>query len=338
MPDVFKIGRLILTHRDNYLYAYPFETNKYAKKHEINGSSAQSVTDYNIKIVVHYGSGTDSNEHVYLSQKCRSDFGDIRFHYGANLQLLDYWMEYKEDNNYAIFWIKVPYIPASPNKASIYITYGNPKFNYIGDGKKTFIDFDDFLVNTLYSYTQIDYAFTIDITPPGYLKTIPEGPTGFIYKSQTLSRAYAIMSKFYFLDSDVGVGFIWDGAGGGEESVIGYIANYHELEPWSYLRRHDAGTFYDLAQLPTVTSGWYKTEVQIYGNSIKVLLNDTPVAEATDTTYSTLYGVGLRQKSSNTYVADWWALRKYVYPEPSHGQWYPEEELTIRYLYVLEEI
>ena len=51
---------------------------QYRKKHEVNGSTAGAVTDYQIRIRVHYGSGTDDGEDVYLNEKCRTDFGDIR--------------------------------------------------------------------------------------------------------------------------------------------------------------------------------------------------------------------------------------------------------------------
>jgi|GEM_PF-5110522 len=85
---------------------------KYRKSHEIIGSSAGAVSDYQIKIKVHYGSGTDSGEDVYLNGKCRNDFGDIRFTDSDGETELPYWMEKKVDGDYAIFWVKVPYIPA----------------------------------------------------------------------------------------------------------------------------------------------------------------------------------------------------------------------------------
>jgi intein/homing endonuclease len=36
-------------------------------------------TNYQVRIVAHYGSGVDSGPDVYLNGKCRTDFGDIRF-------------------------------------------------------------------------------------------------------------------------------------------------------------------------------------------------------------------------------------------------------------------
>jgi len=98
---------------------------QYRKLHKIRGSTAGEVTDYQIRIVVHYGSGTDNGEHVYLDGKCRSDFGDIRFTADDGVTELPYWIEEKVDGNYAVFWVKIPYIPAYPDTTTIYIYYGN---------------------------------------------------------------------------------------------------------------------------------------------------------------------------------------------------------------------
>jgi len=116
----------------------------YRKSHVIQGSSAGSVTDYQIRITVHYGSGTDSGEHVYLNGKCRTDFGDIRFTDSSGT-LLSYFLEEKVNSNYAVFWVKIPSIPASPNTVTIYIYYGNPSATTISNGEATFPWlFDDF--------------------------------------------------------------------------------------------------------------------------------------------------------------------------------------------------
>lgn len=64
----------------------------YRKSHNIVGETGAG-TDYQIKIDVHYGSGSDSGEDVYLDSKSRRDFGDVRFTDNDGSTLLDYWME-----------------------------------------------------------------------------------------------------------------------------------------------------------------------------------------------------------------------------------------------------
>ncbi|MCW4043917.1 MAG: hypothetical protein NWE94_00170, partial [Candidatus Bathyarchaeota archaeon] len=49
--------------------------------------------NYQIRVQVNYGSGTDGGENVYLAGKCRVDFGDVRFTADDGSTLLDYWME-----------------------------------------------------------------------------------------------------------------------------------------------------------------------------------------------------------------------------------------------------
>lgn len=83
----------------------------YRKSHEILVSSAGWVTDYQIRIKVHYGSGVDSGEDVYLNGKCRSDFADLRFTDSDGVTELPYWIESKVDGDYAIVWVRIPKIP-----------------------------------------------------------------------------------------------------------------------------------------------------------------------------------------------------------------------------------
>jgi len=64
----------------------------YRKSHVI-GSAAGAGANYQVKLTVYYGSGTDSQGNVYLNGKCRSDFGDIRFTDYDGSTLLDYWIE-----------------------------------------------------------------------------------------------------------------------------------------------------------------------------------------------------------------------------------------------------
>ena len=295
----------------------------YRKKHYIKGSSAGSVSNYQIRITVHYGSGTDGGGHVYLNGKCRSDFGDIRFTSFDGQTQLSYWIEEKSDGNYAVFWVKIPSIPAYPNSTYIYIYYGNSSATTTSNGSATFDDFDDFSTNTLSSYVQIDSGWYIE---NGILK-IGSTAQGFISKPKSLGRNYAIRARVYMNTSDLGVGFIWGSAGGSEGSVSGYIANYHNSSAYSELRRYVSGSFTGLTSLPTLGSGWYVIEVRITSEKIIVVRNGVKDCEATDTYYTTLSGIGFRQKSDNTNAVDWWALRKYVDPEPTHGGWGSEESL-----------
>jgi len=135
----------------------------YRKSHEIVGSIAGAQTNYQVRITVHYGSGTDSGEHVYLNGKCRTDFGDIRFTKSDGTTLLDYWMEEYVASDYAIFWVEVDSIPASPDTATIYIYYGNSDATTISNGDATFLFLDDFAGIEVEDWTKYEGNPILDV-------------------------------------------------------------------------------------------------------------------------------------------------------------------------------
>jgi len=117
----------------------------YRKSHIINPASGAGQ-NYQKRIVVHYGAGVDNDEEVYLDSKCKTDFGDIRFTNNTGAFLLDYWIEKKVNNNYAICWVKIIDDLNSYN-VKIYIYYGNAGVVPISNGDSVFIFFDDFETN-----------------------------------------------------------------------------------------------------------------------------------------------------------------------------------------------
>ena len=108
----------------------------YRKSHTVNPATGAG-TNYQIRIVVHYGSGSDSGNDVYLSSQCRTDFGDIRFTDSGGQTLLNYWMESDNASSAAIFWVKVS-ADLSSSAQTIYIYYGNPSATSISNCAATF--------------------------------------------------------------------------------------------------------------------------------------------------------------------------------------------------------
>lgn len=104
---------------------------------------AGDETDYQIRIIAHYGAGVDSGEDVYLGERCRTDFGDVRFTSDDGVTQLDYWIQIQVDGDYAIIWIKVPSLPSYPAETTIYIYYGRADATTTESGADTWIDYDD---------------------------------------------------------------------------------------------------------------------------------------------------------------------------------------------------
>ena len=79
---------------------------------------------------------------LVMKPNCRADFGDIRFTDSDGITELSYWMEQKVDGDYAVFWVKIPSIPQSPETKTIYIYYGKEDATTTSDGKATFDFFE----------------------------------------------------------------------------------------------------------------------------------------------------------------------------------------------------
>jgi len=299
----------------------------YRKSHIILGSTAGEVTDFQIKIVVHYGSGTDSGEHVYLNEKCRTDFGDIRFTDSDGVTELPYWIENKVDGDYAIFWVKVPNIPASPDSVTIYIYYGNPNATTTSDGKSTFLKFYDFNTDESDEWTLDVGSWEWD-TINGYLKLKTSAsedrarisgyttPTGIAIRA----RLYGSSSPDSYMDPSIIFGY----QDGSNFYMARLNSQYNEVQ----LYKKVAGTFtkigYSAKTIQTDT--WYLLEVAwISKDHVKVWLDGTlEIDQTTDLEPWTDGGVGVRDYFSESWY-DYYLVRKYIEPEPSHGDWGPEE-------------
>jgi len=100
-------------------------------------------TNYQVQIIVHYGSGTDGGDDVYLKSLCRTDFGDVRFTDNDGTTPLDYWMQTKVNSDHADFWVEVK-DDLSTNPATIYIYYGKSDATTTSSIYNTMVRGDEF--------------------------------------------------------------------------------------------------------------------------------------------------------------------------------------------------
>ncbi len=118
---------------------------EFRKSHTINPATGAG-TNYQIKITVNYGTGTDNAATVYLNGHSRGDFADIRFTTSDATTQLSYWIENVVDSTYAVFWVKIT-DNLSTSPATIYMYYGNPTATTTSSGPATFIMFQDIVSN-----------------------------------------------------------------------------------------------------------------------------------------------------------------------------------------------
>jgi len=331
----------------------------YRKRHEIIGSTFGDLHDYQIRIVVHYGSGEDSGEHVYCNEKCKPDFSDIRFTAEDGATQLPYWMEEKVDGDYAVFWVKVPYIPKYPGKTYIYVYYGNPDAEYVGSGDEVFEFFDDFEGTEIdtnkwtlervtggewstessaylevadselhYHYEGADPDHDCDKTGTnvnGWRLWSPELSIGNTGIKVVMKGRWANADWYRGHGDGLGVKISTDAGDYGY--AIGYWGDYE-----CYLYRY-AQTRNPVQNLPEHSSGTATIEITYFNGTVTLKLSGTfsrsESFSATITKYQVVllpwlgacWGDGIHIDIYYDLVY----VRKYVDPEPTHGEWGAEE-------------
>jgi len=311
---------------------------RYRKPHEIVGSTAGEVTNYQIRITVHYGSGTDSGEHVYLNGKCRTDFGDIRFTSDDGVTELSYWMEEKVDGDYAIFWVKVPSIPASPDAATIYIYYGNPTATTTSNGDNTFeqwfnCDTDPF--TTTRTGDGITHVLDTSVVFEGSasVKMIAEDASLMCLDWADLTSDKRVIMFLRKDSASTGLTNINLGKGGG--TYTSGAGPYMNLRPDGSLDAWDGTTKHTIANAFRLDA-WQRWEIIIHLSSKTWDLYIDGVQKVSgyrfyDTSITSIATLetgnpsGTAANVTSIQYYDAIAIAKYIDPEPTHGAWGSEE-------------
>jgi len=317
---------------------------EYRKRLTINGSPVGQQSDYPIKIVVHLKEGTDMGENVYLNYKCRSDFGDIRFTNSNGETLLSYWIERSTQGEDAIFWVKVDSIPSSPDAAIIYAYYGNSNATSMSNGKKTFVWFDDYEVDSSNEYDigkQADHWHDPEVHYPYYdpinkrvaFDTENDSSGGWMVRSDNLNiRNFAAkvvfgITGFYPHNTSNGILGRWKGG----NSFYGFFicGGHYEHSPalvrdrrTIYIDTPLKSTYHPFEGIP------HTMELRIYENKLTGIYNEGKVNEVVlvkeDSKHKEPGKVGIIIGQSSGWF-DVFFIRKYSDPEPSCATWENEE-------------
>ncbi|MEM2099231.1 MAG: DUF2341 domain-containing protein [Candidatus Bathyarchaeia archaeon] len=306
----------------------------YRKSHIIN-SAVGAGTNYQVKIVAHYGAGIDTGEDVYLNSKCKSDFGDIRFTAADGSILLDYWMESVTYYDNAVFWVKIPG-DLGKSDQTIYVYYGNTAATSTSNGTNTFLFFDDF-DESLDKWTARHGIWSIDSSD--FLKTP-------ILDNYQIATASFMMQdgriRYHFKqDSPItGVNLASLGcfAMSPREDTF-YLfqcvdqAVRDTLELWKFVDGYSVDGYKTglAGTVVNVGANWHTGEFLLYGSELRGRLDDLHEVKVIDTTLATTGYLGFRYggMEGKYFLIDWVAVGKYVSPEPSHGSWGQEETATL---------
>jgi hypothetical protein len=281
----------------------------------ITNNITSALTNYQVLIII--------DTQTLISQgKMRSDGGDIRFTDSDGVTLIDYWVESGINTNSTRIWVKVPFIPASPEIAIIYLYYGNPSATSLSNGFNTFDSFDDFDDGIITDWTS-DNAYLSLTEANGVLRATIGAGTGSVwacaYRSVSFGAGYAIEAKMRLVQNGqytgMGIAFGWS------TYNTKWYSQWNTYPEWRVIQLI-AGTEYVRAGgstnvAPTLNT-WYDAYVRITSSTIYAKIGDR-----TELSYASApsgkVGLHARNASSGTGIVEFdnFRVRKYVSPEPS---------------------
>lgn len=278
----------------------------YRKAHNVTGSSAGSQINYPVLFSIRYDNGADNGGEVYLNGKCRSDFGDIRFTDSTGIGSLNYWIQQKTDGVQAIIWVKINSIPKAPDCATVYVYYGNSSASTTSNKDWAMDLATDFEDGTTQGWT-ISWTTWVD----------GDGVTGSAFEGsycRYAGRAHGSGSSgngdFYerfrqqkYLSEG---SYIMEGAGRFS------LQDSYQMPQWIRLMVGEATV--DEVASPGISWQWLSNNFTIsVGIYVQVSMEFH------------LYSSSLLMGGTQTYYMDYFFIRKWCDPEPSHGTWSAEQ-------------
>jgi parallel beta-helix repeat protein len=295
---------------------------EYRKSHTIE-SVLGAGQNYQIEITVINGTGIDSGYKVYVNNKTRSDFGDIRFTRCDGVTLLSYWIETKNDQRSATFWVKIS-DDLDTSNVTIYVYYGAPDAMTTSNIDSTFAFGDDFECDlSKWSIilgdceTRTDYAYEgsrclkVGIGS-SHVANLVDWSNVAIHVWYYDREAPGMEEHLLFGDPNVG------GARAGVSEDIDLTHYIYQI-----------GMSYHVSSLLR-TVGWHSLVVRCCASDEEIVIdgNVQPYTAAVNVVNAVALGSSWVTNGEVGYF-DALFVCKYVNPEPQHGAWGNEEHMII---------
>jgi len=279
---------------------------------------------------------------IGLDGHAKSDFSDVRFTEDDGETELDYWIEEKVDDDYAIFWVEVS-DDLSGGDVTIYIYYGNAGATYPfgadqAEMNATFPFADQFygvaldgakwdITDGNGTVTLAGGECTIAITSGASRHQYCQGKTAF-------GQGYSLMSRSKM---DACLACRWVHAGAWQSIPLGgeyiHVSRESTTYCWSFRSGHlGGGTRINRSADSPAADTYYKFQhirqdiarIRFFRDDAEKPSITTDVATGD---LKPFFGVinGSPDYPSSYLTLDWVAVRKYVNPEPAHGAWGNEE-------------
>jgi hypothetical protein len=279
---------------------------------------------------------SDSGGDVFLNGLCRSDFGDIRFTGNDGVTPLDYWLESETDSTSAVFWVKIA-DDISVGNSAIYVYYGKSDATTTSNGPNTFLFFDDFS-GTLDKWIVIHGAWSVS----GGTLTIepPAGQSNWnnyvVTANPVATNAIAIRAKLKSEqagDSQAHPGLCWHAnslTGTNQRNDHVFFRPHHYSETsWPNIQPAycDGNLNWFSGKYGSYFNWniWNTIELRIPSSgNVKLYCSDSYWYDWGNQQYS-YDRVGCAAHEQGKSYWDYFLVRKYIDPEPSHGVWGSEE-------------
>ena len=270
----------------------------------------------------------------------------MRFTGSDGTTLLNYWMESYTASDNAVFWVKIA-DDLSTNSVTIYLYYGNPTATTTSNGDSTFELFDHFNGTSLdtskwtweTTNSNITYSFSNSYLVIGTSSSFSTYQWAWVRANSTVSRTKSCITRFYSTQTpnpytanyQIQMGFsASNNMDTTANAVVDYESQYYG-GTLSKFRIKVSSTTYETDVPSSFGSSNIKTRTINWGASSCSLKVDTSttIYSVNQSPSASLYpciGFGRGANSGSAYLyVDFYALRKFVDPEPSHGSWGSQE-------------
>ena len=319
----------------------------YRKNHTICNSTGAG-TNYQVKIVVVNGSDSDSGDTVYIDNKTRSDFGDVRFINTTNTGAYDNLLLEVNTGINATFWVEITENLDSTNH-TIGVYYGKPEATNTSDGDSTFLlftDFNDYAIDDVPSTddfwvvgTDANNWFKVKADPVDaglkvfQLTESGDGTNTMVYPNFTMQLGVAFHFKhrleldtdsyWQYLETGTSMTVVRRDDNGNSFMWLNDLVNYVTFNP-SFT--HNQDNWYSMIYKVMDTGANYFNVETDGTDRVGGFRENTPSVGIDGMVISTY-----RHQASQDYFGGtgtdsrYIFIRKFKTPEPIHGEWGEEE-------------
>lgn len=296
----------------------------------VNHSSDGEQTNYQMKLTIIKGTGSNTAGTIYLNNHSANWPYDIQFK-NADGNILDYWREEYDATDMTV-WVKCDTIAAS-GATNLYLYYGDSEASDESDGNATFVFFDGFESTTLDTSKWYRWNTNGTISISGSIATFVGHSSYLTLGSKTkVATNHAFRGRVKINNDNPASGLDVCILGADERSSSGSASGGIDnalIQLWAEQKQY-LTTKNGAQTINTRTSSYtdYITaEIAWLPNSINFFENNSIVKNVTTNIPADNLGLFVYVKdSSRTVYWDWVLIRKLATNEPSWAT--PSSEKT----------